>query len=138
MTFGEATCLQAYIFLENHLSSLARSIILFIQTKVPMTLKQATVKQWVNQAERQLPSLPQSLRVINQQLWCCCNDGGIVVFDSELQQQRTILAGDMGDVRDVADMSNGDAVIATGRGLYHGRNGKYSRTRTICARHGLR
>ena len=103
-----------------------------------MTLKQASVKQWVNQAERQLPSLPQSLRVINQQLWCCCNDGGIVIFDGELQQQRTIPAADMGDVRDVADICNGDVVIATGRGLYHGRNGKYSRTRTICARHGLR
>ena len=103
-----------------------------------MTFIDASMKQWAQRMQNDLPCDPQGLRVINQQLWCCCGDAGIVVFDSELQQQRTIPAGDMGDVRDVADMSNGDVVIATGRGLYHGRNGKYSRTRTICARHGLR
>ena len=34
--------------------------------------------------------LAGSLRVINQQLWCCRGDAGIMVFYSELQQQRII------------------------------------------------
>ena len=90
-----------------------------------MTLTQASMKQWVKQAEKKLPSKPQGLRVINQQLWCCCGKAGIVVFDSELQQQRTIPpADDMGDVYDVAEMSNGDVVIAASQGLYYRSNGK--------------
>ena len=73
-----------------------------------------------------MQSLPEGLRVINQQLWCCCHDAGIVVFDSELQQQRTIPAGDMGYVIDVAEMSNGDVIIVADNGLYHRHNdGKY-------------
>ena len=88
-----------------------------------MTLKQASLKQWVKQAETKLPSKPAGLRVINQQLWCCCDDAGIVVFDSELQQQRTIPAADMCVVCDVAEMSNGDVVIAAAAGLYHRCNG---------------
>ena len=59
-----------------------------------------------------------SLRVINQQLWCCRFDAGIVVLDSELQQQRTVPAGEMGWVYDVAEMSNGDVVIGASNGLY--------------------
>ena len=89
-----------------------------------MTLKQASMKQWVKKAETMLPSKPGGLRVINQQLWCCCADAGIVVFDSELQQQRTTPAGDMGEVCDVAQMSNGDVVIASRTGLYHSSHGK--------------
>ena len=90
-----------------------------------MTLRQASAKQWVKRAEKELPCDPQSLRVINQQLWCCCGgDAGIVVFDSELQQQRTIPAADMGDVYDVTEMSNGDVIIAAANGLYHSSKGK--------------
>ena len=90
-----------------------------------MTLRQASAKQWVKQAEEKLPVWShQGLRVINQQLWCCCGDAGIVVFDSELQQQRAIPTAGMGDVFDVAEMSNGDVVIASGNnGLYHRYNG---------------
>ena len=77
------------------------------------------MKQWVKRSEEKLPSEPLCLRVINQQLWCCCIDGGIVIFDSELQQQHTIPAGSMGHVNDVAEMSNGDVVIAATNGLYH-------------------
>ena len=86
-----------------------------------MTLKQASTNQWVKQAEAKLPVEPEPrrLRVINQQLWCCCGDAGIVVFDSELQQQRTVPAGDMGMVDDVAEMSNGDVIVAATNGLYH-------------------
>ena len=97
-----------------------------------MALKQASLKQWVKQAEQKLPAWSSSVRVINQQLWCCCRDAGIVVFDSELQQQRTIPAGDMGVVWDVAEMSNGDFVIAAAHmGLYHRHNGGC----TTCIRH---
>ena len=92
-----------------------------------MTLKQANTKQWVKQAEKKLPAWPRSLRVMNQQLWCCCDDAGILVFDSELQQQRIIPAGDMKCVYDVAEMSNGDVIIAAGdNGLYHRCNVEYS------------
>ena len=90
-----------------------------------LTLKQASMKQWTKQSEKKLPSVPQGLRVINQQLWCCCGDAGIVIFDSELQQQRTIpAADDMYNVYDVAEMSNGDVVIATHFGLHHSSNGE--------------
>ena len=82
------------------------------------------MKQWVKQAETPLPSSAWGLRVINQQLWCCCGKAGIVVFDSELQQQRTIPAGDMDDVYDVTEMSNGDVIIAAHIGLYHDSNGE--------------
>ena len=88
-----------------------------------MTLKQASMKQLVKRAENELPSRSWGLRVINQQLWLCCGNAGIVVFDSELQQQRTIPAADMYVVSDVAEMSNGDVVIAAVRGLYHRCNG---------------
>ena len=84
------------------------------------------MNQWVKQAEKQLTPLFTSLRVINQQLWCCCGIAGIVVFDSELQQQRTIPTADMGDVYDVAEMNNGDVVIAAENGVYHRRNGECS------------
>ena len=70
--------------------------------------------------------MPQDLRVINQQLWCCGGGAGIVVFDSELQQQRTIPAADMGLVYGVAEMRNGDVVIAASKGLYHSFNGASS------------
>ena len=66
---------------------------------------------------------PEGLRVIKQQLWCCCQGAGIVVLDSELQHQRTIPAGEMGWVYDVAEMSNGDVVIAADNGLYHSSKG---------------
>ena len=86
--------------------------------------------QWVKQAETELPGRPEGLRVINQQLWCCGGDAGIVIFDSELQQQRTIPAAKMGRVWDVAEMSNGDVIIAAtsaeNTGLYHRRNGECS------------
>ena len=80
--------------------------------------------QWVKQAEQRTPHGAR-LRVINEQLWCCCYNNGIVILDSHLQEQRTIPAGDMGDVMDVAEMSNGDIVIASTKGLYQRHNGTY-------------
>ena len=91
-----------------------------------MMLKQASMKQWVKQAEKELSPCPQGMRVINQQLWCCCDDAGIVNFDSELQQQRSIPADDIGKVFDVAEMRNGDVIIATDNGLYvYSSNGEW-------------
>ena len=66
------------------------------------------------------------MRVINQQLWCCCDRDGIVVLDpSDLRPLQTIPAGDMGSVHDVAEMRDGDIVIAASEGLFHDTmNGK--------------
>ena len=123
-------CPKSQIISENTRNSPeAVEVIQFIdfkQTNAQMTLEHASTKQWVKQAENKLPGRPQGLRVINQQLWCCCGYDGIVIFDSELQQQRTIPAC-MGYVCDAAEMSNGDVVIATAsNGLYHRRNGECS------------
>ena len=66
-----------------------------------------------------LPAQPKALRVISQQLWCCCREAGIVVFDSNLRQQRTIPRGDTGgDVNDVAELGTDGVVIATVGGLF--------------------
>ena len=81
---------------------------------------------WKKQAAQELPDRPHRLCVINQQLWCCLQDIGIVVFDSELQQQRTIPAGDMGRVYNVAETTNGDVIIAASNGLYRRYNGECS------------
>ena len=90
-------------------------------------LKHVNVRQWVRQTQTRLTSSwPRGLRVINEQLWCCCGDAGIVIVDSELQQQQQQLSmssADMGNVYDVAEMSNGDVVIVAGNGLYHRCNG---------------
>ena len=92
-----------------------------VEANVSMKLRDLSKKQWVKQAEQKIPSA-RCLRVINQQLWCCCHDAGVVVLDSHLQQQRTIPSGDMGEVMDVAEMSNGDILIAATKGLHHSRN----------------
>ena len=40
-------------------------------------------------------------------------------MDSGLQRQRTIPAGEMDEVNDVAEKSSGDLLIAAKNGLYH-------------------
>ena len=74
----------------------------------------------------ELPAWPEAVRVINQQLWCCRGrDAGIVVVDSELQPQRRIWPGDdIKHVRDVAQTSNGDVIIAASNGLFHISDGE--------------
>ena len=74
---------------------------------------------WRQVAAVKLTSYPATLRVINKQLWCCSQEAGIEVFDTELQQQRTVTCDSMEEVCDVAEMSNGDVVIAALQGLYH-------------------
>ena len=87
-----------------------------------MSLLEVSRKQWTKLQEVKLasfPSFPQSLRVIRQELLCCCGYAGIIIYDSDLQQQRTIPSGDMGGLYDLAEMSNGDLVAAARNGLYH-------------------
>ena len=76
-----------------------------------------TEKKWTPQQQVKLGGLPQSLRVINGQLWACCLDVGIVVLDSELQQQRVIQRDDF--VYDTTALPNGDVIMAADTGLYH-------------------
>ena len=100
-----------------------------------MTLEHVSAKQWVGQQLTELTSENLNLRVINQQLWCCCGNAGILVFDSELQQQQqqhTIPAAKMGYVFNAAEMSNGDVVIAADDGLYLISDGKLTKLNVFC------
>ena len=96
-----------------------------LQKNASMTLKQAGMARWVKQTEKELTALLLAARVIDEQLWCCCGFAGIVIVDSELQQQRTLPAACMSYVFDVAKMSSGDVVIAASQGLYHRCHGMY-------------
>ena len=61
------------------------------------------------------------IRVINDQLWCCGDDSVIIMRDDviNLRTVRTIAAGDMGPLRDVALLRDGEVVFATSCGLFH-------------------
>ena len=96
-----------------------------LQKNASMTLKQAGMARWVKQTEKELTALLLAARVIDEQLWCCCGFAGIVIVDSELQQQRTLPAACMSYVFDVAKMSTGDVVVAASQGLYHRCHGMY-------------
>ena len=89
------------------------------------TLRDAATKQWVKQAEKELPASPFGLRVINQQLWCCGFESGVVVLDPDLQQASTCTAAGRQDavVFEVAQLSSGDVIVAEVNGLYHIFNG---------------
>ena len=65
-----------------------------------------------------LPTAAASIRVINGQLWCCCGVNGIVILNTDLQQQRKIPCKVLGTVCDVAEASDWDVVIAALGGLY--------------------
>ena len=76
-------------------------------------------KVWRKVVPQVLPSVAQTVRVVSQQLWCCCLDGGIVVLDKNLLQQRIIPCAEKECVYDVVDFGNCDVVIASSRGLLH-------------------
>ena len=59
----------------------------------------------------------RSLRVINNQLWCCCLDSVIVVFDLGLTYVCDIRFPDMGAVQGVVDVGDG-TVVAAENGLF--------------------
>ena len=95
--------------------------------------RDVTRKQWKKQADVSLGGIPFSLRVIKRQLWACCLEAGIVVFDRDLKKLRTVPYNKAtGWVHDAAGMSNGDVILATDKGIYqlHG-DGKYVAVR-IC------
>ena len=59
------------------------------------------------------------MRVIKRQLWACCLEYGVVVFDRDLKQLRTVPYNKTtGWVHDAAAMSNGDVILATDKGIY--------------------
>ena len=90
---------------------------MFVMQKAISRLASA---KWVKETEAELNvNFMCALRHIKQQLWCCCGRDGIVVLDTDLQQQRTIPAGDLRGVYDVAEMSSGDVIIAAYAGLFH-------------------
>ena len=67
----------------------------------------------------------KAMRIVKQQIWCCLEENGVAVFDTNLKHQFTITRQQLGDafaVYDVLDMSNGDVITATTNGLY--RNSK--------------
>ena len=91
-------------------------------TQIPHSLE----CKWLKEAEQSLPAYPRNVRVIKQQLWCCCGLDGIIVFDPDLRKQRTISADSIRlDIHDVTETSWGDVIVAADKGLYRQQgNGK--------------
>ena len=83
-----------------------------------MSLTEAFRCKWVKEIEQDLPSKPRGLRVIDQQLWCCCGDAGINIIDTSRDLQRFVSSKRLGLVNDVAVMSNGDVIVASDNGLF--------------------
>ena len=77
----------------------------------------ASQKKLAKQIDADITATAWFIRVISGQLWCCCGYYGIVIVDTELQQQRTILCESMGAVCDVAETIDGDVILATSNGL---------------------
>ena len=87
-------------------------------------MKQACDKHWVQTADLKLPGTFLRVRCIKQHLLCCRGDDGIVVLDTDLQQQSVIPAGDMTHVNDVTHRKE-HLVIAANSGLFYTElNGK--------------
>ena len=79
-------------------------------------------RTWYRQTEKQLQSsTPTSIRVINDQLWICGGQSGIEIYDADLTFHRAVSSPGMGvqSVNDVAEMDNGDVIVAASDGLYH-------------------
>lgn len=92
------------------------------QYLLQLKLSKLVDRQWKVLDERTLPFNSNTLRVIKQQLWFCAGRAGIHIHNTRLQHQRTIACRGMGfltQIHDVAEMSNGDLVIATSNGLFH-------------------
>ena len=86
------------------------------------TLFAASQQQWVQQTEVRFSHSVSSLRVINQQLWCCCVEAGIMVLDhSDLRHLQNIQTGERKLDHDLAMMADGDVVRACGKGLFHAK-----------------
>ena len=89
------------------------------------TLDDACKARWVKQTEENLPQDASSVRVIADEIWCCCGDAHIAVYDEDLKWKRGIqltgaeTGGNPVVVHDVAMMPQGELIIAGTNGLYH-------------------
>ena len=91
-----------------------------------VTLETAASDVWKRTAHASVTLWPGALNVINQQLWCCLTadsdddvTGVVVLHLDDLTQVAMTSSGDMGAEQDVAQLSSGDVILATERGLYH-------------------
>ena len=94
-----------------------------VQKTCKTSLCEIVNKTWVRAGKQKLSAPPNSLRVINQQLWCCCDDSGMAVFDSELKEQKPIKCA-VKAVNDVAKTRCGELVLASDKGLFQITTGK--------------
>ena len=97
-------------------------LLVFAEYSTPITNYTAAMQHsWSKVAEGSLLPTPYSISVVNDQLWCSCDEGGIVIYDTDLDLLRMVSISGLGVnyVKDVAQMRNGDVVIATADGLYH-------------------
>ena len=60
---------------------------------------------------------PWSLHLINNQLWCCCSDAVIGVFNLALNHVRDMRFPNMDNVKNAVDCGDG-AVVAAQKGLF--------------------
>ena len=92
----------------------------FAASSDPIANYSAAAKHsWIKVAERGLVPTPYSISVVNDQLWSSCDAGGIVIYDLDLLRVVSITGLGTNRVKDVAQLSDGDVVIATGDGLFH-------------------
>ena len=61
----------------------------------------------------------ESIRVVNNALWCCVGSEGVVVLDENLKIKNETLRVSNSRIYDVAQMSNGDVIIAMRYELVH-------------------
>ena len=96
--------------------------LVFASSSDPITSYSAMLKKtWRKVDERNLQSTPFSISVVNDQLWSSCDEGGIVIYSSDFDQLRAVSCSGLGTnaVKDVAQLSDSDVVIATYDGLFH-------------------
>ena len=59
-----------------------------------------------------------ALRQINNELWCCQDDGQILVLDPDMTQKHTLHNRLWGDVHDVIELNDDEVVLAGSGGLF--------------------
>ena len=59
------------------------------------------------------------MRLVNGELWCCQNDGRILVLDQHLTQKYWLEHRSWGDVYDVTQLWNQEVVLTGSDGLFH-------------------
>ena len=83
----------------------------------------ALTKIWSKASERNLVSTPVSIRVVNDQLWVSCEEDGLAIhspdFGLDLLKVVSLSGLGINIIMDVAQLSDGDVIIAAGDGLFH-------------------